>query len=164
MGKPVKRLAGPKTKGLHRSGGGSISSGVLLLDGWLKHAKAARVVVAVVVLLATLLGACAKELWPAYQLSEGIVFETQHSIAEFAERQKAHRNCQPVTEVGVLSASSDEQNGVAEQTQGGFCESTLSRSTAHPGSVANGYQLWMRGKTRALPASNAGEGVGGEDL
>lgn len=163
MRKSVKRLADWEMTGLPRAVREAISSGIVFLDGWLKNAKATRFFAAVVLLLAAFFSACSKEHWPTYQLSEGIVFETQHSIARFVELQKAHRNCQRVTELGVWSPSADEQTRVAEKAQGGFCASISSRTTAHPGSVANGYQLWMRGKTREFPNAGGGEGLGGEE-
>lgn len=164
MGKPVKRLVDSKTTGLPRPVREAISSWLVLLDGWLENAKVARFSVAVVLLLATLLSACSKEHWSAYQISEGIVFETQHSIAEFAELQKAHRNCQRAEEVSAWSPRADEQYRLAVRAQGGFCASISSRTTAHPGSVANGYQLWMKGNTRELPDAGGGEGLGGGEL
>ena len=136
---------------------------MVFLDGWFENAKATRLFAAVVLSLATLFGACSRELWPAYRLSDGIVSETQHSIAEFAELQKAHRNCQRVTQVGVWSGDSEERSRVADKPQGSFCASISSRTTAHPGSVANGYQRWMRGKTKELPNAGGGEGLGGEE-
>ena len=163
MRKPVTRLADLERTGLRRPVREAIPSLMVFLDGWLKNAWSTRFFVAVVLLLATLLGACSKELWPAYQLSDEIVFETQHSIAMFAELQKAHRNCLRVTEVDIWSLRSDEQTGVAAVAQEGFCGSVSSRTTAHPGSVANGYQRWMRGKTTELPNGGGGEGLGGEE-
>lgn len=162
MRKPVKRAADWERTGQPWDVREAISSRLVFLDGWLKGTRTARFFIAVILLLATFLSACSKELWPAYQLSEGIVFETQHSIAEFTELQKAHRNCQRVTEVGAWSLRSDEQARVAEKAPGRFCASVSSRTTAHPGSVDNGYQRWMRGETRALPKSGGGEGLGGE--
>lgn len=163
MGNPVKILSDWGATGLQRAAGESISSSALFLNGWLKNAKATRFFLAVVVLLAALLGACTKEQWSAYQLSERIVFETQHSIAELSELQMAHRYCRNAGAEDIGSSDSQEQGGVDEYTEWGFCESVLSRTTAHPGSLENAYQLWMRGKTRALPDSNAGESLGGDD-
>lgn len=164
MGKPVNRLFDRETIGAQRASDRSISFGIVFLNEWLKNAKATRSFPAVVVLLSTLLNACANERWSAFQLSEGIVFETEHSMADFVELQKAHLSCQRAGEVGLWSSGLYEQSRATEKTQGGFCESVASRTAAHPGSVENAYQLWMRGRTRELSDRTGGEGLGGEDL
>ena len=98
----MKKLNDWAARTPHQAAGASISFSVLVLDWMLKNARAARFVGLAAPLLAILLGGCVKELWPAHQLSEGIVFETQHSIESVLELQKAHRNCQRAPERGRL--------------------------------------------------------------